>query len=40
LLAAQKKVSEGGDSSFARKKKIKPLKKEKSIKNLKKEEEE
>jgi uncharacterized coiled-coil DUF342 family protein len=40
LLAAQKKVAEGGDSSFARKKKNKPLKKEKSIKNLKKEEEE
>ena len=40
LLAAQKKVAEGGDSSFARKKKNKSSKKDKTIRNPKKEEEE
>ena len=40
LLAAQKKVSEGGDSSFARKKKkTSQPKKEKRISNSKEEEE-
>ena len=39
LLAAQKKVSQGGDSSFARKKNTKVVKKVKHINNSKEEEE-